>query len=255
MSEKRLANALFSLEIVFEVDDYLFAYQDDLTDERSDKEVASLVKLLELSSPMKILDLACGFGRHTNRLAALGHSVTGIDYMPGFLTLAQEKATEMGVQVDYQQGDMRHISYHEAFDRVLLLFTSFGYFEDSENEQVVNNMAHALKSGGCLMFDIPNRDLFLKNLPPADVIEKGDDLLINRFSFDLLTGRFHNRRIVIHNGIRKDKPFSIRLYNATEICTLLKRAGLINHKLLGEDGQPLSVNSQRMVVIATKPSR
>ncbi len=166
MSEKRLANALFSLEIVFEVDDYLFAYQDDLTDERSDKEVASLVKLLELSSPMKILDLACGFGRHTNRLAALGHSVTGIDYMPGFLTLAQEKATEMGVQVDYQQGDMRHISYHEAFDRVLLLFTSFGYFEDSENEQVVNNMAHALKSGGCLMFDIPNRDYLSQESSP-----------------------------------------------------------------------------------------
>ncbi len=255
MSEKILANALFDLEAVFEVDDYLFAYQDDLTDERSDAEVASLVRLLELDSPMKILDLACGFGRHANRLAALGHFVTGVDYMPGFLTLARQKAADMGVQVDYHQGDMRQVSFLEEFDRVLLLFTSFGYFQDSENERVVENMAHALKPGGRLLLDIPNRDVVLKDLPPADVIDKGGDLLINRFSFDVLTGRFHNRRIIIRNGIRKDKPFSIRLYNATEILHLLRRAGLVDHRLLGENNQPVSANSRRIVIIASKPFR
>ena len=255
MSEKISVDALFDLETVFEVDDYLFTYGDDLTDERSDAEVASLVKLLELDPPMKILDLACGFGRHTNRLATLGHSVTGVEYMPGFLALARQKATEMGVQVDYQQGDMRQVNFEEIFDRVLLLFTSFGYFEDSENEQVVENMVRALKPGGYLMFDIPNRDVILKDLPPADVIEKEGDLLINRFSFDVLTGRFHNRRIVIRDGIRKDKPFSIRLYNATEVRYLLNRASLVDYRLLGEDDQPLSTNSRRMVVIAKKPLR
>ncbi len=253
MSEKMSASALFDLDAVFEVDDYLFTYQDDLSDERSDAEVTSIVKLLELDSPMKILDLACGFGRHTNRLAALGHSVTGLDYMAGFLTLAREKAAEMGVQVVYRQGDMRAISFHEVFDRVLLLFTSFGYCEDDEKARVLKNMVTALKPGGSLMLDIPNRDTVLKDLPPADVIEKGGDLLINRFSFDALTGRFHNRRIVIRNGIRKDKPFSIRLYNATELCNLLKGAGLVDHRLLGADYQPLSATSRRIVVIAKKP--
>jgi 2-polyprenyl-3-methyl-5-hydroxy-6-metoxy-1,4-benzoquinol methylase len=114
MSENTPANPLFDLEAVFEVDDYLFAYQDDLTDERTDREVASLVKLLGLDSPLKILDLACGYGRHANRLAALGHSVTGVDYMPGFLTLARQRAAEMGVQVDYRQGDMRQVSFNEG---------------------------------------------------------------------------------------------------------------------------------------------
>ena len=150
---------------------------------------------------------------------------------------------------------MRQLDFVDEFDRVLLLFTSFGYFEDRENEQVLENMVRALKPGGCLMFDIPNRDVVLKDLPPADVIDKGGDLLINRFSFDVLTGRFHNRRIVIRNGIRKDKPFSIRLYNASEIRHLLDRAGLADCKLLGEDGRPLSADSRRMVVIARKPLR
>jgi SAM-dependent methyltransferase len=253
MSVKKPENPLFDLENVFEVEDYIFAYRNDLSSERSEREVAALVRLLDLKPPMKILDLACGFGRHANRLAALGHSVTAVDYMPGFLEMARQDASEMSVQVDYRQGDMRQIDFDGLFDRVMLLFTSFGYFEDRGNEQVLRNMARALKPGGRLMFDIANRDVFLKDLPPADVIEKGRDLLINRFSFDALTGRFHNRRILIRDGVRKDKPFSIRLYNANEIQALLERAGLVDIRILGEDDQPLSSRSHRLVVIAAKP--
>jgi len=253
MSAGTLAEPLFDLEPVFDVDDYLFAYGDELTDARSDAEVAWVVRLLEIDRPMRILDLACGFGRHAVRLAALGHTVTGVDCTPGFLALARRQAADMGVRVDLRHEDMRRVRFVEEFDRVLLLFTSFGYFEDSENEQVVRNMARALAPGGWLMFDVQNRDTALKDLPPADVIEKGGGLLINRLSFDPLTGRFHNRRIVIRDGIRKDKPFSIRLYNATEMRDLLNRAGLVEHRLLGEDNQPLSARSRRMVVIAKKP--
>jgi SAM-dependent methyltransferase len=253
MDESRPAKALFDLEAVFEVEDYMYVYQDALTDERSEAEVASLVKWLELDAPMQILDLACGFGRHANRLAALGHSVTGVDFMPGFLELARQKAAEMGVQVDYRQADMRQVSFWEKFDRVLLLFTSCGYFEDEENVRVMEKVANALKPGGLLGFDTPNRDIVAHALPGAEVIDKNGDLLINRLSFDVLTGRFFNHRLVIQNGLRKDKPFSIRLYNATEIRDLLNQVGLKVYKMLDDDGQPLSTNSRRMMVIARKP--
>lgn len=253
MSERRLSTALFDLETVFEVEDYMYVYRDDLTGERSEDEVALLVKALELDTPMKILDLACGFGRHTNRLAALGHSVTGVDFSPGFLEIACQKAAEMGVQVDYRQGDMRQISFREEFDRVLLLFTSFGYFEDEENVQVMKNIARALKPAGLLGFDIPNRDGVVHALPRAEVIDKDGDLLINRLSFDMLSGHFYNHRIIIRGGLRKDKPFSIRLYNTTEIRDLLNQVGLKVYKVLGGDGQMLSTSSRRMMVIARKP--
>jgi hypothetical protein len=68
-----------------------------------------------------------------------------------------------------------------------------------------------------------------KDLPSADVIDKGGDLLINRLSFDALTGRFHNRRIII-------------------------RAGLEIYKMLGDNGQPLTTPSRRIVVVAQKLS-
>jgi SAM-dependent methyltransferase len=253
MSDLPAPQGSFDLNAVFEVDDYMFVYGDDLTDERTDAEVALWVRLLELDSPLRILDLACGFGRHANRLAALGHSVTGVDVMPGFLEMARHQANAMGVQVDYRQGDMRELSLDAEFDRVLLLFTSFGYFGDDENLQVAGNMARALKPGGLLGFDIPNRDVMAGEPPASPVIDKNGDLIINRLSFDVHTGRFHNRRIIVRDGVRKDKPFSIRLYNAQEINALLGSVGLEVNKLLGDDGQPLSAQSRRLMVIARKP--
>ncbi len=244
---------LFDFDAVFDVDDYLYFYADELTDERSDVETASIVKLLELDTPCQILDLACGFGRHANRLAALGHQVTGIDLTPGFLEIARREAQHRNIKVTYLHGDMRQLNYTAAFDRVILAFTAFGYFEDEENIQVLQNIAGALRSGGLLLFDINNRDTFLRCFLPYIVTEKEGNLMIDRITYDPATGRLYNRRIVIRNGVRKDKPFFIRMYNPNEICDCLVKAGLRVHHLYGGwDGQPLSLETRRMVVVAVK---
>ena len=244
---------VFDYDAVFDVDDYLYFYGDMLTDERTEAEVTALVQILELTVPMTILDLACGFGRHANRLAALGHQVTGIDLMPGFLEIGRRNAAEKGVQVIYQQGDMRQLSFIEMFDRVMMLFTTFGYFEDEDNLLVLKNVARALKPGGSLVFDIPNRDVILNGFLPYIVTEKDQNLMIDRNTFDSATGRLYNRRIIIRDDVRKDKPFFVRIYNPTEISDVLDRAGLGVYKMYGGwDGQQISTDSRRMVVVARK---
>jgi SAM-dependent methyltransferase len=244
----------FDFEAVFDVDDYLYFYRETLTDERTEKEVGALVSLLELDHPMKILDLACGYGRHTNRLAGLGHTMTGIDLTPGFLDIACQDALDRKVQVDYRQGDMRQIVFDQEFDRVMLLFTAFGYFSDEENLQVLINICNALKTGGLFIYDAPNRDALLKDLPPYFVMEKEGNLMIDRHTFDGVQGRLYNRRIVYRNGIRKDKPHYVRLYSASEVSPLLTQAGLRLHHLYGSfDGQEFTSGSRRMVVVARKP--
>ena len=85
--------------------------------------------------------------------------------------------------------------------------------------------------------------------------EKEGNLMINRVSFDPLTGRYHNRRIVIRDGVRKEKPFSIRLYNAQEMAQLLASAGLEVARLLGDFSSPLTARSRRLVVVGSKPER
>jgi len=244
----------FDFSAVFDVDDYLYFYSETLTDERTDKEVSALVSLLALDHPKKILDLACGFGRHTNRLAKLGHKMTGVDIMPGFLEIARHDAVQKSVNVRYLQDDMRSITYNNEFDCVMLLFTAFGYFSDEENLRVLLNVGNALVPGGLLIFDIPNRDTFLKRMQPFYIVEKDGNMMIDRMSFDSLAGRSYNRRVVFRDGIRKDKPFTIRLYNPNEIQALITRAGLVlEHIYDGWEAQELSQESNRMVVIARKP--
>ena len=231
----------------------MYFYGDALTEERSSKEVEFLVKELRLDRSMRILDLACGYGRHANRLAQLGHSVVGVDITSGFLEMARKDAEAKGVNVSYIHQDMRELSSKEEFDRVVLLFTSFGYFEDEDNLRVLENVASALKSGGLFCFDAFNRDVFVKAFLPYHVTEKGQDLMIDRSTFDAMQGRLYNKRIVIRNGKRKDKPFFVRLYSPTEIKDLLRVAGLSIYGMYTDfDSKPFTSESRRMIVIARK---
>ncbi len=254
MTQKKSGKPVFDFDAVFEPEDYLYFYEDTLTEERTKKEIEFLVKELELDTSMEVLDLACGHGRHANRLAGAVYHVTGMDVNKCFLKLARKDAAKRKVRVTYLHGDMRRLFFKKKFDRVLLLFTAFGYFEDKENIKVLKNISQALKPGGLFCFDIHNRDNFLKNFMPYIVSEKNKDLMIERLTFDVVTGRSYNQRIVIRNGKRKDKPFFMRLYNFTEIRDHLVNTGLAIHKTFGDwDGSPFTNNSKRMLIIARKP--
>jgi SAM-dependent methyltransferase len=158
------------------------------------------------------------------------------------------------VIVHYQLDDMRTINFDNEFDVVMLLFTAFGYFSDEENLQVLINTRKALKPGGLLIFDSLNRDTLLKEMRPYFVVEKEGNMMIDRLSFDSLQGRFYNKRVVFRDGVRKDKPFFVRLYNPNEIKILLKQAGLeLHHIYDGWEVKEYSSDTHRMVVIARKP--
>lgn len=253
MDLEKTNKIIFDFDAVFEPDDYLYFYEDRISEEQTKKEIDFLIKELELQKSTKILDLACGHGRHTNKLAELGYNITGVDINKGFLEIAKNDARKKKLNTKFICGDMRKIEFKEEFDRLLLLFTSFGYFEDEENFKVIKNVANALVQGGLFCFDTFNRDVFLKNFLPYIVIEKGDDLMIDRKTFDSFTGRIYDKRIVIRNGRRKDKPFFIRIYNPNEIKELLSKAGLNIHNIYeGWDGKPFTSNSRTMIIIAKK---
>ncbi len=244
---------IFDFKAVFEPKDYLYFYEDSISEDRTEKQVEFLVRELKLDKPFDILDLACGHGRHANRLGKLGHRVTGVDITQGFLDIAKIEAEKKDISVDYIHGDMREIAFLEEFDRVILLYTSFGYFEDEENLKVLKNVYGALKHGGIFCLDTHNRDVFLKHFLPYSVTEKGKDLMIDRWKFDNATGRLYNRRIVIRNGERKDKPFFVRFYNSSEIEELLKIAGFEKCQMYSDwDANPFKSDSRRMIVTAKK---
>ncbi|PJD95028.1 MAG: hypothetical protein CK425_09795 [Parachlamydia sp.] len=131
-----------------------------------------------MDHPLKILDLACGHGRHANPLAKLGHRVTGID-------------KRLGVKVDYIHADMRELDYKQIFDRIYVLFTDIGYFEEVENTLVFQKIFESLKPGGIFCFDSHNRDTFMANYQPMVVVEKEGNWMIDQLTFDGIAGRCH----------------------------------------------------------------
>lgn len=243
----------FDFETLFDAGDYLYFYEETLESENTPAQVDMLERELRLTEPMRILDLGCGHGRHANELAARGHAVVGIDLSRGFLAVAAAEAERRRLPVQYIHGDYRALPFQEEFDRAVCLFDAFGFFNDEDNALALHAVARSLKPSGMFCLDVRNRDWMVRNILPTTVLEMGDDLMIDRHTFDTATGRLVDRRIVVRGGAVKHVPFSIRLYTFSEIAMLLGAAGLKVCAAYGDwNSAPLSGQRNRMVIISQK---
>jgi len=127
--------------------EYFSIYDFLLDKERIRREVELIISVLDPIPGCKILDIPCGFGRHSLELASRGFAVTGVDLNRAQLDKARELMEEAGVNYKLIRGDMRDEMFHGEFDLLLNLFTSFGYFSDEENARVAVNFYKALKPG------------------------------------------------------------------------------------------------------------
>jgi SAM-dependent methyltransferase len=233
-------------------EDYLYFYENWLDDELSDRQAQLIRDVLGLQEGDEVLDVPCGHGRIANRLAGLGVRVTGVDADPYFLEQARQEAAARRVEVDYVQGDMRELPWSERFDAALNWFTSFGYFEDEENAAWLATVRGTLKPGGRLAVDVHSRDAFMRNRVPAAVLEREGDLVVDRHRFDVETGREHTERWVVRAGNVRKIEYSVRFYTYTELRDLMVGAGFSSVRAVGHDGEALTLDTRRMIVIATR---
>jgi SAM-dependent methyltransferase len=233
-------------------EDYLYFYESWLDDDLSDRQAELLWKILGLGPGDEVLDVPCGHGRIANRLAAKGARVTGLDADEFFLERAREDAVRRGVEVEYVRGDMRELPWTERFDAALNWFTSFGYFDDEGNRAWLETVWRTLKPGGCLAIDVHSRDVFMRNRMPAAVSERDGDLVVDRFSFDVTTGRETTERWIVRGGNARKTEYSVRFYTYTELRDLLLDVGFSSVEGVGHDGEALTLESRRMIVTATR---
>jgi SAM-dependent methyltransferase len=226
----------------------LYAHRDDASAAR---EALDLFALLgPRGRDARILDLCCGAGRHAAALAAGGARVVGMDLSPELLARAARRLRLAGRLV---RGDMRHLPFGPAFDLVLNLFTSFGYFrDDAENEQAVREMARVLVPRGTLVIDHVNRARLRRDLVPEDTrMEHG---LVVRQRRELRGERIRKEITVrCEDGRQGVFVEDVRLYRPEELAAMLAAAGLEAPRFRGSlAGAPFGPESPRMVVIAEK---
>jgi SAM-dependent methyltransferase len=234
-------------------EDYLYFYEQSFTAERNRRETEAVWKLLELSPGQAVLDLGCGHGRISNALAEYGARVTGLDASVHFLDLARKDAALRGLDVNFEQGDMRDIPWNGTFDAALIWFTTFGYFSDADNVGVVQQVAKALKPHGRLLIEQINRVALLRSGQPSNsVVSRGDDLMIDRIDYDGLTDRSITERIVVRAGHVKRARFTVRLYSPAEFSSLMRGAGFRSCDVFGQDGEPYTLYGRRLIVVGIK---
>jgi SAM-dependent methyltransferase len=212
-------------------------------------------RLLELQPGMTVLDLACGHGSLANLLAARGCRVTGLDSSAVFLDRARADAAAMAVDVEYVSGDMRQLPpWTDRFDRVVNWGTAFGYFDDATNRTVLSDIARVLRGGGRMAIELDNLTKFLMSYTPSRVTASRDngDMLVDRHHLDPLTARFEVERTVVRDGHARRLTFLKRLFAFPELRDWCTTAGFTHVTGYGEDGQALTSDHNRMIVVAQR---
>ena len=142
----------------------------------------NITNYLNLPESAKILDLACGKGRHSVYLNTLGYDVTGADLSENSIAEASKNSNET---LHFQVHDMR-VPFDEKFDVIFNLFTSFGYFEnDSDNLLTLKAICESLSEYGFGVIDFMNVTNVIENLVPEETkTVEGIDFHIKRYYID-----------------------------------------------------------------------
>ncbi|MDQ7794000.1 MAG: class I SAM-dependent methyltransferase [bacterium] len=219
-----------------------------------------VARVLDLPPGADILDLCCGDGRIAVELARLGYRVTGYDLAVPLLDAARSRATEAGVELELVHGDMRDLPFTRTFAGAVNFFTSFGYFDDGENEAVIQGVARVLAPGGRFLIDVINRDYLVARGSPREWHENDRVLFVGTRELDLPTSRSRATWTILDKReawARREYRVDVRVYSAHELGSILVRAGLEPLAWYGNyEGAPLAVDLPRLVTVAEKaPAR
>jgi SAM-dependent methyltransferase len=183
-------------------DDWLTLLELRSTPERNEAEVDFVVQALELEPGERVLDVACGVGRHSIELARRGLRVTGLDLSAPSIERARAAAEDAGVHVEFVHGDMRELPWTDEFDAAVNLFSSFGYFAtEEENQGALAEIAESLKARGRLLLETVHIFGIVRQFRARHWDDLPDgELLVEDREFDLLSGPDQRELDVRRNG-------------------------------------------------------
>ena len=201
-------------------------YYHMLYDNRNHEEaklfINNLTSHLNLKKNCKIIDIACGTGRHAIYLNMLGYNVTGIDLSKNNIETASKFSNK---NLQFYIHDMRKLFKSNHFDLAVNLFTSFGYFnKDSDNEKALISIAGNVKREGLVVIDFMNVKKVLMNLIEAEI------KIINNVEFKI-NRTIKNDKILKSISItdEKEKFFfkeEVSIITLDKFSDYIKKAGL-----------------------------
>ncbi|MGN0794457.1 MAG: class I SAM-dependent methyltransferase [Aristaeellaceae bacterium] len=228
--------------------------------EDTKRQVDFLVEKLGLTGGERVLDLACGFGRHSLELARRGYDVTGVDITPAYVDYAAAQAQAEHLNARFIRSDIRDVDFADQFDVVLNMADgAVGYLEsEAENLKIFDVIARALRPGGRHFMDIMNGS-YADSHFPCRQWEAGEKCLtLSNFEWDpqsriLLYGQldYAYGDVLPKPEMQEGNP--IRLYTLEEVRGILAGRGLTVFDSYADfGGTPSSENHIQLMVCSRK---
>src|SRR5581483_1650073 len=218
----------------------LYPHRDDMDAQRM---VALIRRTLPWRAGWRVLDVACGAGRHARALEDAGARCVGLDLSQRLLQRAREVTRAPLVRADMRSIPVRP----RSMDLTLNLFTSFGYFEDdAEHGRVLAEMAATVRPGGWFVLDFLNEDTVRARLVTRDAtVGLAGVHVVRRLSEDR---RFVCKTIATADGRCFEER--VRLFAAEELEAMFAGAGLaVVHRYGDYDGGPLRALAPRVILM------
>jgi len=218
-------------------------------------DVDGVLRLAGVRTDASVLDLGCGVGRHSLEFSRRGFRVTGVDRQSTYLARARALASERSLDVEWVESDMRTFTRPAAFDLAVSLLTSFGFFENPEDDRRVLANVHAgLRIGGVLVMEMMGKEVLARRFVATDWHEEPDGtLLLEQRAVGDGWRQLAVRWIVLRANRRSEHRFTLRLYSGMELEIMLRDVGFRRVDLFGSlGGAAYDQQAERLVAVARK---
>lgn len=226
--------------------------------ERTESEIKRALTMLRPQGGERILDLACGTGRHSLELVRHGFEVVGIEISSELIEIAKRDAAEEGLEVTFVEADLRKLEFEDEFDIVLNLNDgAVGYFEtDEENHRTFEVISRVLKPGGQNLIQVPNVLYARARLPqrswiPSDGMVELVEHRWNKKDRYMEGAMIPLRFGEVLEGLDKRIEFRQRLYEVEELREIYASVGMSLERVFHGNGRPKEPTESQFEIFAS----
>ena len=211
---------------------YLEEHKDYFTKKQLQKDVDFLIDVLDIKKKDKILDLACGHGRHTIEIKKRSFDIDGLDFSDHLLNIARDLAKQENLQIKFYNQNIHNINLKTKYNKIFLFFSEFGLFDANK---VLKNVSKVLKTNGLFLLDCDNVFRLIQYLTKHHKTP---------YKFD-----FTNMKL----KEKQKNSRGVRYYIVPELKTLFQNNGLKVMSIYGNYAkESLDINSKRIILIGKK---
>ncbi len=210
---------------------YLEEHKEYFSLKQLKKDVDFIIEVLKLKKMDKILDIACGNGRHTIELKKRGFDIEGLDFSDYLIKIAKKQAKQENLEINFYKQDIHKI-IRKKYNKIFLFFSEFGLFDANK---VLKNIARILENKGLFLLDCDNVFRLIKRL------RENQD---SPYKFDFIKMELKAKK----NGNKR-----VKYYTFPELKKIFSKNKLFIISVYGNyDKEELNINSSRIIIVAKK---